>query len=187
MSGSYVVNFIASPGTGKTLMAALTFAALKCEHNTCELVQEFAKELVWKEEYETLNNQWYVSENQYKRLKSVYKKVKFVVTDSPLFLGVYYNRNYPDNVCNVEKTEKMILQKIKEFNNIYIFLKKNEEFPFENIGRVHNEQQSLKIQNDLKEILEEFGISFLEVKSDANAVGDIVKYIHDSASLLKKN
>lgn len=187
MTDSYVVNFIASPGTGKTLMAALTFAALKCQHNTCELVQEFAKELVWKEEYETLNNQWYVSENQYRRLKSVYKKVKFVVTDSPLLLGVYYNRNYLDNVCNVEKTEKMILKKIKEFNNIYIFLKKNEEFPFENVGRVHNEQQSLKIQDELKEMVKEFNLTCLEIKSDVNAVDEIVKYIYDSVVLLKKN
>lgn len=178
MSNPILINFISAPSIGKSTMSSLAFVRLKTDHNKAELVQEYAKQLVWGEKFDVLSNQWYVSKKQYKMLKAVYGKVDYLVTDSPLLLGGYYNRHYPDNVCDREKTEKMILEKIKEFNNIYIFLKKNNDFPFEKEGRIHTEEQSIKIEQQLKEMLDEFDVEYLEITSDVKNMDKIIEYIY---------
>jgi hypothetical protein len=80
-------------------MAFFTYMSL-ANGECCELVQEYAKQLVWAEKYEELNNQYHVSKTQYDWLKAVDGKVEYIVTDSPLLLGLVYNKIYAGNVSN---------------------------------------------------------------------------------------
>jgi len=171
-----VINFVGGPSSGKSLISALTFAELKMMHKSSELVQEYAKTLVWKEEFEELNCQYHVSMEQYRMLKAIDGKVEYAVIDSPLLLGLYYNRAHLTNVSNVEKTEKMILEKMAEFENIYIFLERNAEFPFEVAGRIHNEEQSCNIDKELKQLLEELDLQYITIKSDKTSIKKIIEY-----------
>jgi hypothetical protein len=173
-----LINFVGAPSSGKSMMAALTFVKLKMDHNSSELIQEYAKQLVWENRLEELANQWYVTKKQYDMIKAVYGKVDYVVTDSPLLIGLHYNRYHIDNVCNVEKTEGMIVSKMEEFNNIYIFLKRNKNNPYETIGRIHNEEQSIEIEKNLKGLLDEFDLKYLEIESDVNNIDKIMEYIY---------
>ena len=173
-----LINFVGAPSCGKSMMAALTFVKLKTHHNSSELIQEYAKQLVWENRLEELANQWYVTKKQYDMIKAVYGKVDYVVTDSPLLIGLHYNRYHTDNVCNVEKTEGMIVSKMEEFNNIYIFLKRNRKNPYETIGRIHNEEQSIEIEKNLKGLLDEFDLKYLEIESDVNNIDKIMEYIY---------
>lgn len=142
------------------------------------MVQEYAKMLIYKEEYEMLNCQWMVSFEQYKMLKALDNKVEYICCDSPLFLGLFYNRYHQNNICDVSKTEEMIKEKLGEFDrNIYIFLERNEEFPFEKEGRIHGEEESKKIDILMKDMLDEFGIEYISVKSDMSNVDKIINYI----------
>ncbi len=43
-----VVNLLGGPGSGKSTTAADVFARLKWQDINCELVTEFAKDLVWE-------------------------------------------------------------------------------------------------------------------------------------------
>ncbi|NBU33891.1 hypothetical protein EB118_02200 [bacterium] len=176
MTGSIVVNFIGAPSVGKSLMAALTFAELKHKHKSAELIQEFAKTLVWQGRFEELNNQWYVSNSQYKMLKAVDSKVDYICTDSALILGLLYNRYHKDNVSDIAKTERMILDKMDEFRNIYILLERGD-FPYETIGRIHTEEESNEIQERLKMLLDEFSIRYFKVKSSKDSLEQIIQYI----------
>ncbi|NDD83741.1 hypothetical protein EB118_23125 [bacterium] len=173
---SKVVNFMGAPGVGKSTVTALTFAEIKCMHKSVELVQEYAKQLVWQSRFDELNNQWFVSNSQYKMLKAVDSKVEWICTDSPLLLGLFYNRYHKDNVCNVEKTERMIMSRINEFDNVYIFLERGD-FPYETQGRIHTIDESDEIQNQLKDLLDTIGVSYLTVKSDKSSIPDIIKYL----------
>lgn len=173
-----LINFVGAPSSGKSIMSALTFVKLKSDHNSSEFVQEYAKQLVWANEIDDLKNQWYVTINQYKMIKAVYGKVDYVVTDSPLLLGLYYNRHENENVCNIEKTEKMILSKMEEFNNVYIFLKRNKNNPYEKVGRIHDENQSIEIEKNLKGLLDEFNLKYLEIESDVNRIDKIMEYVY---------
>lgn len=178
-----LINFVGSPSVGKSVISSLTFVHLKIDHNSSELVQEYAKLLCWQEKFEDLSNQWYVSKKQYEMLKAVYGKVDYLVTDSPLLLGLHYNRYHPENVCDVKKTEEMILSKMSEFNNIYIFLKRNPNIPYENIGRIHNEEQSIEIEKNLKNMLDEFNLKYLEITSDILNIDKIMEYIYSCSKI----
>ncbi len=146
-------------------------------HKRTEYVQEYAKTLVWQNRLDELANQYNVTMEQYKMINSVNGKVEYICLDSPLLLGIYYNRYHPDNVSNVEKTEKMILDKIKEFDNIYIFIERNKEFPYEIEGRIHNEKESDDISIKLKEILKEFGLPYKSFRSDKSNIKEMLQYI----------
>lgn len=172
-----IINFIAAPSTGKSLMSALTFVKLKSIHKTVEYVQEYAKLLIYQDKFEELNNQYNVSYNQYKMIKSINGKVEYITLDSPMLIGMYYNQTQPNNVSNIEKTEKMILEKINEFDNIYIFLEKNEEYPYENTGRIHNEEESKIIQEQMECMLKDLKFPYLKIKSDIKNIDIIIEYI----------
>lgn len=172
-----IINLVGSPSSGKSLIAALLFTELKMMHKRTEYVQEYAKTLVWQNRLDELANQYNVTTEQYKMIKAVNGKVQYICLDSPLLLGIYYNRYHPDNVSNVAKTEKMILNRINEFHNIYIFIERNKEFPYELEGRIHNEKESDEISIKLKEILKEFNIPFKTFKSDKSNIQEMMKYI----------
>lgn len=178
LTNPLLINFVGAPSCGKSTISALTFVKLKTSHKSSELVQEYAKQLVWAENYEDLSNQWYVSKKQYEMLRAVYGKVNYLITDSPLILGMHYNRYHKDNVCDVKKTEKMILSKMTEFNNVYIFLKRNKTIPYEKTGRIHDEQQSMEIEKNLKNLLDELNLQYLEITSDINNIDCILEYIY---------
>ena len=180
MTQTKIVNFVGSPSVGKSLMAALTFAELKGMHRTAELVQEYAKTLVWQERFEELNCQWMVSMEQYKLFKSINNKVEFVCTDSPLLLGLFYNVYNSNNVSDVPKTEQMILSKMQEFHNVYIFLERNDDHPYEMVGRIHNQAQSNEIQIHLRSLLDKLKIPYLSVKSNVYNIQNIIKYVLES-------
>lgn len=172
-----VVNFIGSPSSGKSTMAALTFSELKMRHYKAEYVQEYAKTLIYREMFEELNNQYNVTMTQYKMLKSIYGKVQYICIDSPLLLGVYYNRNNKNNICDVKKFERLLMEKNKEFDNIYVLLKRNHNYPFEKEGRIHNEIESGQIEIELENLLKEFNIPYITIVSDKSSVNDILDFI----------
>jgi hypothetical protein len=170
-----IINIIAGPSAGKTTMAALIFAELKIRGYIVEYVQEYAKKLVWLQDFETLNNQHYVSTQQYKLLRSIYGKVDFIVTDGSLLHGLYYNK-LADNLSNPQKTHNKILEYYSEFNNVNIFLTRGE-FDYEQAGRIQNESAAKQIDVDLKEILNAEKIEYAVYKSDKNSVNEIIDHV----------
>jgi hypothetical protein len=172
-----VVNFISGAGAGKSLMSALTFAELKMRHIKTEYVQEYAKSLVWQKLFDELANQYHVSMQQYKMIKSVNGSVDYIICDSGLLIGLFYNRYHKDNVSNIQKTEQMILDKMNEFNNIYIFLERNPEFPFEQEGRLQNEKEAQQIDIGFKDILNEFNLPYKSFISSKDSIPQIIDYI----------
>jgi len=177
---TYVVNFIGGPGLGKTTISALVFAYLKTHKNkfVVEYVQEFAKQLVWTKNFDILNNQYYVSQHQYKLLKQMVGEVDFIVTDGPICQGLYYNMHNKDNTSNVNKIEAFILNSHREFNNINIFLKRGA-FAYESQGRLESEEQSKEIDVILRHLLKRNSIDFAEFEahnSDDN-IKQMVDYI----------
>lgn len=172
-----VINFVGAPSSGKSVIASLLFAELKMLHYSAEYVQEYAKTLIWQNRMDELDNQYTVSMEQYKMIRGVNGKVDYICLDSPLLIGLYYNRTHKTNVSDVKKTEAMILSKMKEFDNIYIFLDRNMEYPYEEVGRIHTEEESKVISEEFIELMEELGIKYCRFVSDRKNIKDILKYI----------
>ena len=120
-----IVNLFGGPGTGKSTTAAGVFAKLKMQNINCELVQEFAKHVVWRGNFTTLNNQLYIFAKQHDRLFHLKDKVDIIITDSPTIMGLTllekYNLPYLVMDANSEisdvLTEKIIEIHEKEKKN----------------------------------------------------------------------
>lgn len=173
---TYVINFISGPGAGKSTMASAVFAELKFQQYIAEYIQEHAKWLIYKGLFEELNNQYNVSMEQYKMIKCVKGQVQYICVDSPLLLGLYYNRTNLTNVSDVSKTEKMILEKNQEFKNIYIFLERHGS-PYQNEGRVHTESEAKLIDTELVMLFQELNVEYKTFTSDKDSVSKIIDYI----------
>jgi hypothetical protein len=167
-------NFIVSHNS---TMSSLVYAELKMMNKSVEIVPEVAKWLIYRGEFEKLNDQYYVSSEQYKMIKALEGKVEYVIGDSGIFTGMYYNRAYKSNMSDRSKTEKMIWERNNEFSNIYVFIERNPEYPFEKEGRVHTEEESKVVDIELKEMLKEFNIPYKSVLSHRKSVKEIVDYI----------
>jgi len=175
---TYIINLIGGPSIGKTTLCALIFAKLKLKKYIVEYVQEFAKTLVWTKNFDILNNQYYVTQHQYNLLKQINGKVDFIVTDGALINGIYYNLHNKDNISNVDKTQKFIIDCHHQFNNINIFLSRGN-FEYETQGRLQTEEEAKEIDTILKHLLKQNNIDFVVFDSTGTEdnVNKIVDYI----------
>jgi hypothetical protein len=172
------INFVGGPSVGKSLMSALTYVELKALGYSCEMVQEHVKMLIYRENFDMLNCQWLVSYEQYKMLQALQGKVDFVCADSPLLIGLFYNRYHVPNVCDIEKTEACIRQNMEKLQPcVNIFLERNENHAFEESGRIHGLEESKQIDGYLKDLLDGLHLPYLSVKSDRASMPKILDYV----------
>lgn len=85
-----VINLFGGPGVGKSTVAADLFAMMKREGYNVELVNEYAKEVTWEGHFSYLDDEFYVLAHQNRRLVRLKDKVDYVITDSPILLGLAY-------------------------------------------------------------------------------------------------
>ena len=178
-----VINFISGPGSGKSTMVSFVYGELKLLGYDIETVHEYAKILVLQKRFEELNNQYYVSNKQYKLLKSYADMSEVIITDGSLLHGLHYNTNNKENVSNLEKTETAIMRFYNDFDNINIFLDRHDN-KYDNRGRIENIEEAIAADSSILEYLDKYNINYLKVKSDINNIPDIVEYIKEQ---LKKN
>lgn len=162
-------NLYGAPGAGKSTMAALVFAKLKMLNINCELVTEFAKDKVWENNNTALANQVYVFAKQYYRLDRCADKVDVVITDSPIALSPFYNKD-----MDIHEPLKQLAYKISQkYNNINYFLRRVKKY--NPIGRLQTEKESDEYAIRIKEMLKANGISFKEIDGNLMSADVIVQ------------
>lgn len=129
-----VINLFGGPGTGKSTGAAYIFSHLKMEGINCELVTEYAKDLVWQGSHHLLSDQNRLFSEQYHRLDRLKGKVEIAITDSPLLLSLICGRIH--NTLKPGQTN-MITSCVGEFDNENIFLIRVKKY--NPIGRSESE------------------------------------------------
>lgn len=187
---SIVINAFAGPGAGKTTSCLEIAERLKKQGYVTEYVQEYAKELVWDNKLDLLDgsfpNQFAILREQLKRIDRLYGKCDFIVTDSPVLLNATYlkeaNAEYINNVKEL----------YNQFDNFNYFVERDIS-SFETEGRIHNLEESIKIDNALKDTLSELGIeySIYNHSTVADIVNDVIEYkknysVEAQKRLLKK-
>lgn len=157
------INFFAAPCSGKSTLAAKIYAQMKIDGFNIELVREYIKNWAYQNRVPKSYDQVYIFSKQLQSEDVLFQNsVEHLVTDSPLFLSVFYAKinNFP---C-----WKSLLEIAQEFEkeqpsiNILLLRKHN----FQNQGRFHNESESDKIQEQMKEFLLETNTPFRAFNSD---------------------
>ena len=151
-----VINLYGAPGAGKSTGAAYLFSQLKLAGINAELVTEFAKDKVWEESKAVFENQVYLFGKQYFRMSRVDGKVDVVVTDSPLLLSSYYNK---DEIVLGEEFDKLVTKVAKSYDNINIFI--NRVKPYNPKGRFQTEEESDLVCIELMDFLKNHNVDCL--------------------------
>ena len=163
-----IINLIGGPGSGKSTTAAGLFYKLKQMGIDCEMALEFAKDKVWEESLMTLNDQIYIFGKQYHKLWRLNNKVDVIITDSPLLVSLYYN-----------KEESMyfndfVVEQYNKFNNVLYFINRPDDY--QTNGRTQTEEESKNIDKVLKNLITNYNISYKEIDC-YKAVEEIIKDI----------
>ena len=164
-----VVNLLGGPGSGKSTTAANVFAHLKWQDINCELVPEYAKDLVWEHRHKTFENQIYMFGKQHHRIYRVVGQVDVIVTDSPILLTPIYDLERRQTLKN------LVLEEFNKVHNFNIFLTRKKKYQPK--GRNQNEEQAKEKDREIKTFLEENGIPYVQIDGTNESVDVIVKTI----------
>lgn len=155
MKQTLVINLFGGPGIGKSTLAAALFARMKEKNINCEMVREYVKMWAWQDREIKATDQIYVLAKQAQAESILYGKVEFVITDCPVFLpGVYqrlyYNGTYIGDAARGFTSDAR--NSGVSFNN-YILSRGTH---FENEGRYHSKEESIKIDKEIPLMLTEY-------------------------------
>ncbi len=158
-----IINFFGGPGIGKSTTAANAYSYLQAKGYSCELVREFARELVWANRIEDLKDQLYVFAEQNHRQIQLMDKVDYIITDSPIILGLVYRKVHNHPMLQDTLFDDFIISLYNKYNNINFFIKREIVENFEVDGRLQDQSGAIEIDNLLINILNEHSVQYNEI------------------------
>lgn len=166
-----VVNLFGVPSAGKSTGAAYIFSQLKLNGINAELITEFAKDKVWENNTEVFKNQAYLFGKQSYRMSRCRDKVDVLITDSPLPLSIFYNK---DAVLG-EDFNRTVMNVFNSYNNLnYLLLRVK---PYNPIGRHQTEKESDELKQPMVDLLNNRNIKYSEYEGCVEGYDEIVSDI----------
>ena len=183
ISTTLIVNIYGGPGAGKSTTALQLVAELKKLGYHADYVSEVAKELVYAKDFEhldgTLKNQSKILSEQKRRLDIMLDNVDVVVTDSPLLLNtVYLKENAPEYI-------ESVFSQYENYNNYNVVVERDLSVKFEQEGRIHNLEESIKKDGEINTLLDSHNIDYQ--RFDRNNIAGILDGIISKINDIKIN
>jgi hypothetical protein len=154
-----IINLFAGPGTGKSTTAAGLFSWLKESGESCELVHEYAKDLVWEKREMALGFQPYIFGKQAYHIHRLLGQVEYIVTDAPVILSSHIygsGKGYAD-----APFKRFAMETFKSWNTINVFIHRdNDTHPFVGTGRLQDQAEAELIDTRIRHMLEDNQIPF---------------------------
>lgn len=169
-----VINLFAGPGAGKSTLRADLFGLMKKNKKDVEEVTEFAKDKTWEKNFSALSDQLFVLANQNRRLDRLKDQVEWVVSDTPILLGIHYKT--PDYLPNT--FEDLIFELWDTYENYNFFIERNH--PYDPTGRNQTEDEAREIDSSIIHMLEYNDIPFTKVLSGDTAHYQIYQKVFGS-------
>jgi hypothetical protein len=187
----YIINFFAGPGAGKSTAAAGLFNFLKIKKDidpdlkfveTVELVHEYAKDLVYSQDKESLKNQIHIFGEQHHRIWKIlnywnknipFGKSGIIINDSPLLMQIVYHHLYHKDK-KFAFLDELIASEFFEFScpvpvkNINIFLNRSSNMKYEVFGRNENKEKAELIDDLIYDTLDQYQLTdkLIEVNAE---------------------
>ena len=154
------VNFWGGAGIGKSTIAGMTYAQLKMNGMSAELVGEYAKELCYEDSMRVIKDQLYLFAEQEHRLRCLRESgIEIAVCDSPTPLSILYD------VDQDEELAKFIWTRFAKYDNLNFLLKRNDSM-FSEQGRIDTLETAKAMDGRVKALLDDNGIEYIEVHPD---------------------
>jgi len=169
MKETLVINLIGGPCSGKSTVAAELFARLKKMGIKTELVSEYIKDRIYEENKTMPNNQIAIFGMEHYNVSNKLGKVEVIVHDGSFINNILYKKE--DN----QEFDNLIVSEYHKFNNLDFFIKRGN-IEFEDYGRIHNYEQSLELDEKIKQLYNNCGADFIEVES-RDAVDKIIPIV----------
>jgi hypothetical protein len=177
---SKIINFFGGPGIGKSTQASGLFTEMKKHHMSVEYTYEFPKEVAWEGNVSQLKDQFFITANQHRNISRLYGKVDYIIVDSPIVLGCFYEQRYgegyPASHYSMSGLSNFLWALFKKYDNINILLKRNDE-TYDTNGRLQGLQEAQEIDLDIKQTLDVNNIRYSEFSVNNNTALDIYGYL----------
>ena len=177
---SKIINLFGGPGIGKSTQASGLFTEMKKHHMSVEYTYEFPKEVAWEGNVSQLKDQFFITANQHRNISRLYGKVDYIIVDSPIVLGCFYEQRYgdgyPASFYEMTGFSNFLWDLFKQYDNINILLTRNND-TYDPNGRLQNLDEAKEIDADIKETLLVNNIPFSEFNVGPNTAVDIFNYI----------
>jgi hypothetical protein len=154
-----IINVFGGPGAGKSTTAAGLFFEMKKQQLEVELVTEYAKDLTWEARHNVLQDQLYILAKQNRRLSRLKGQVEWVVTDSPLILGLCY---MPEPYFSNFKPLSLEVFNSYENHNFLI----GRDFEYKAAGRNQTAEQAVHLDDQIKNLLDSTSTPYTKVTND---------------------
>ena len=174
-----VINMLGGSGVGKSTTAAGLYYQMKLNHMNVELVREYVKVLAWQGAKIGRFDQVNIFGEQCKLEHTLYGKVDYIVTDSPIILAPIYEIFY-HNDSMMEEAALKFLSKSREsgIEQLNILLKRNK--PYDTKGRFQTEQEAISVDKLTLDFLNKYNIAYSIVDGpEENRVTRIMELISD--------
>ena len=168
------INIYGCPSSGKTTLASQLFATMKALHYNIAYVQEYSKDLVYHGidmRFLDEKDRIFILAEQLRR-ESIFKQnnVDYIVTDSPLLLTAYYHQD-PNKKEDWSYVDGIVKRQLKD-NELHFWV--NIVSNFEEEGRSHDKEESLIIQKELKQYLNNYNINLIELPQELDKRIDLI-------------
>ena len=164
-----VINIIGGPGSDKSLFSSAIILYLNLHHKTVEIIPDYAKSLVWQQNFEVLKNQYFIAQRQFEMINLLDGQVQFLITECSLPQVLYYNEHYEDNICDIGKTRTQILEWYKQHDNINILVERGDK-KYMRTGRFQDEDQARTIDRGLRDLLLREELPFTSLPPEVEAI-----------------
>ena len=160
MENTLCINLLGAPNAGKSTLSSELFAILKKKGISCELVSEYAKELIYRENMREVQDQLKLLAEQHYRTNVLIGKVRYIINDAPFLSSAIYcdvNNTY---LTGMPEFKQLCVNLHKQYNNMDFIIKANMNF-VETEGRIHNNCKTCeRIENEFIRLMTDNNLDF---------------------------
>lgn len=175
-----IISFYGGPGAGKSTSAAYMYYLLKAAGENTELVREYVKNWAWEGRKFNTYDQLYFLGKQIRQESLLFGKVKFLITDAPIFMNVFYADKYcPPTLAQGIRSAVMAFQQQTEidgFKHYHILLERQHQYAAE--GRYQTEAEASQMHDELKKMLQDLKVpGLITCPSNENSLKELFDLI----------
>ena len=173
-----IINVYGGPGVGKSTSAAYLFYLLKSQGESVELVSEYVKAWAWEGRKFSNYDEIYFLGKQVRHESMLFGKVKWIVTDAPVYMTAYYASIYcnPKLAHGVGEAAQAFYQQAKDdgHQHLHVMLSRNK--PYNPEGRYQTEEQALSVDKGVREMLSKFKVPILTAFPAEESLQNVLEF-----------